>query len=161
MTIHVKGMLYGVLFAEIPGRLAFPRHDAAALSMIGNHAAATLLISEVMANDAVADPPRVGARLPKESFRVVHHTVDDSVLIDNDYVIRDVAGRLLVYLLERYLVEGRAEFSNREIRLAAELRLPDFKNNLEARLLLLRQRLERNAARCAWSAWVGSLSVFR
>ena len=129
--------------------------------MIGNHAAATLLISEIMAREALPAPPRVGARLPKESFRVVHHTVDDSVFIDNDYVIRGVAGRLLVYQLERHLVEGRAEFSNREIRLAAELRLPDFNDNLEAGLLLLRQRLERNAARCAWSAWVGGLSVFR
>lgn len=142
VPIHVKGALYGVLFAESPRRLAFRRDDAAALSMIGNHAAATLLISEIMAHEALAGPPRVGARLPKESFRVVHHTVDDSVFIDNDYVIRGVAGRLLVYLLERYLVEGRAEFSNREIRLAPELRLPDFKDNLETRLLLLRQRLE-------------------
>ncbi|MER2509412.1 MAG: hypothetical protein ABTQ27_11725, partial [Amaricoccus sp.] len=76
------------------------------------------------------------------TFRVVHHGFDDSVFIDNGYVIRGVAGRLLVYLLRRHLAEGRLEFSNREIRLAPELRLPDFKDNLETRLLLLRQRLE-------------------
>ena len=73
------------------------------------------------------------------TFRVVHHGFDDSVFIDNGYVIRGVAGRLLVYLLRRHLAEGRLEFSNREIRLAPELRLPDFKDNLETRLLLLRQ----------------------
>lgn len=72
----------------------------------------------------------------------MHHRFDDSVFIDNGYVIRGVAGRLLVYLLQRHLAEGRVEFSNREIRLASDLRLPYFKDNLETRLLLLRQRLE-------------------
>lgn len=142
VPMYVKGTLYGVLFAESPRRLAFRGDDAAALSLIGNHAAATLLIGEVMANEAVAAPLKAAAKLPTASFRVVHHVFDDSVFIDNDYVIRGVAGRLLVYLLERYLIEGRVEFSNREIRLAPELRLPDFKDNLETRLLLLRQRLE-------------------
>ena len=137
-----KGALYGVLFAESPRRLAFRQEAAAALSMIGNHAAATLLIGEVLANEAVAAPPSAAPKLPTGSFRVVHHTFDDSVFIENGYVIRGVAGRLLVYLLERYLIEGRVEFSNREIRLAPDLRLPDFKDNLETRLLLLRQRLE-------------------
>lgn len=142
VPMYAKGTLYGILFAESPRRLAFRRDDAAALSLIGNHAAATLLIGEVMANEAVAAPLKAAAKLPTASFRVVHHVFDDSVFIDNDYVIRGVAGRLLVYLLERYLIGGRVEFSNREIRLAPELRLPDFKDNLETRLLLLRQRLE-------------------
>lgn len=145
VPMYAKGMLYGVLFAESPRRLAFRRADAAALSMIGNHAAATLLIGEVMANEAVAAPLKTEAKLPADGFRVVHHMFDDSVFIDNDYVIRGVAGRLLVHLLERYLSEGRVEFSNREIRLAPELRLPDFKDNLETRLLLLRQRLEEKS----------------
>lgn len=137
-----KSALYGVLFAESPKRLAFRQEAAAALSMIGNHAAATLLIGEALAVEAVAAPLRAAPKLPTGSFRVVHHIFDDSVFIDNGYVIRGVAGRLLVYLLERYLFEGRVEFSNREIRLAPDLRLPDFKDNLETRLLLLRQRLE-------------------
>ncbi len=142
VPMYAKGTLYGVLFAESPRRLAFRRDDAVALSMVANHAAATLLIGEVLASEAVAAPVTIGPGLPEGSFRVVHHRFDDSVFIDSGYVIRGVAGRLLVYLLERHLAEGRVEFSNREIRLAPDLRLPDFKDNLETRLLLLRQRLE-------------------
>ena len=143
VPMYAKGGLYGVLFAESPERLAFRSDDAIALSMVANHAAATLLIGEALAGEATAPPVAPGPSAPASGqFRVLHHAFDDSVFIDNGYVIRGVAGRLLVYLLERHLAEGRVEFSNREIRLAPDLKLPDFKDNLETRLLLLRPRLD-------------------
>lgn len=140
-----QGALWGVLFAESPERLAFRAEDAALLGLLANQAATTLMLVEDLAAAAAAEPAAPPAPVEGE-FRLVHHAYDDSVFIDNDYVIRGVAGRLLVHLLRRHLEEGRTEFSNREIRLWPELRLPDFKDNLETRLLLLRQRLEERAA---------------
>lgn len=74
-----------------------------------------------------------------------HFAYDDSVFIDGDYPIKGVSGRLLVYMLRRHLETGQREFTNRELRPAPDLRLPEFKDNLETRLILLRRRLEERA----------------
>ena len=65
------------------------------------------------------------------------------MFIDGEYLIKGVSGRLLVHPLGLHPQEGRADFTNREMRLSNELRLSDFKDNLETRLLLLRRRLRR------------------
>lgn len=141
-----RGELVGVIFAESPARLAFGRRAVAALTLLAGQMASALLLAERTAEEAA---PRAEVRArPDEGpvFRVQHHAFDDSVFIDNAYVIKGVAGRLLVYLLRLHIEEGRREFTNREIRLAPEMRLPDFKDNLETRLLLLRQRLDERGA---------------
>jgi len=60
-------------------------------------------------------------------------------------VIKGVPGRLLFRFLSLYAAEGRTEFTNREVRLDAALRLPDLKDNLETRLILLKRRLDEKA----------------
>ncbi len=140
------GSLRGVLFLESAERLAFSRDVEAVLSMVASHAAAVLTLAVSLGNEASLVTSEGNGALSGRPFNIVHHTFDDSVFIDNEYVIKGVPGRLLVHLLRLHLREGRADFTNREMRLSDELRLPDLKDNLETRLLLLRRRLEEKAA---------------
>ena len=140
------GLLRGVLFLESPERLAFPRDIEAALSSVANQAAAAIALAEIVNSEHSLVTSERNGRLAGRAFRVVHHTYDGSVFIDNEYLIKGVPGRLLVHLLGLHLRDGRLNFTNREMRLSEELRLPDFKDNLETRLLLLRRRLDEKAA---------------
>ncbi|NIX77305.1 GAF domain-containing protein [Microvirga terricola] len=146
MVVH--GVLRGVLFLESSKRLAFTKEDEAGLAIVAAHAAAALALAESEAGEGqpVMQPAQNNLVTRGQPFRVVHYAYDDSVFIDNEYLIKGVPGRLLTHLLRIHLREGRTEFTNREIRLSDELRLPDIKDNLETRLLLLRRRLEEKAA---------------
>lgn len=141
------GRLLGVLFVESPARFAFTHEDEIALTLVAAQLAAGLAPQELEL-ELDPEPPPAGpvAAVPGEApFRLVHHRFDDSVFIDGAYVIKGVAGRLLVMLLAEHLATGRLDFSNMEIRRSRELRLPDLKDNLETRLLLLRRRLAEKA----------------
>lgn len=74
-------------------------------------------------------------------LRVRHYEADASVFFNDDYLIKGVAGAVLWKLLRDHEREQRVDFTNRELRLAPELRLPEVGDNLEARLVLLTQRL--------------------
>lgn len=79
--------------------------------------------------------------------RIRHYPRDGSVFLDDDYLVRGVAGGILVRLVREYLATGRQDFSTRELRLAGtELRLPDLHDNLSVRLGLLQQRLHERSA---------------
>lgn len=141
------GKLQGVLAVESRRRLAFSSQDEAALTIIASHMAAALALSEALSQEPQAIDTQPPVRnTPGKTFQVVHYAFDDSVFINGEYIIKGVAGRLLIHVLDWYLREGRTSFTNREIRLSKELRLPDIKDNLETRLLLLRRRLEDKAS---------------
>jgi hypothetical protein len=69
-----------------------------------------------------------------------------SLAADDVYVIKGVAGRMLWRVVSTYVEEHRDEFSNKESRLVQNIGLPAIKDNLEARLIALRKRLEERKA---------------
>ncbi|MCF8479134.1 MAG: hypothetical protein K9H25_01765 [Rhodospirillum sp.] len=79
---------------------------------------------------------------PGGASHIIHHASDDSDFIDGRDVIKGVVSHLLAHMVDAYPREGRIDFTNREIRLSRSLRLPNIKDNLETRLLLLQRRLD-------------------
>lgn len=141
--------LLGVLYVESPHDLRFTYDDEDALVTLATQLgmAAQLLQN---AADAAEDAP-AAERTPRlvggTPLTVRHYRENGSVFLDDDYLIKGVAGSIFWTLLRDYADKNRTEFTNRELRLDSRLRLPDISDNLEARLILLSRRLtEREAA---------------
>jgi len=135
--------LVGVLCLQSPQPGAFQAIDECVAGIIANQTAMAMamLLKEESAAPTPDTSEAASAQRPL-AVQVKHYEEDDSVFLDNEYLIKGVAGGILWRLLRAHEDEGRTEFSNREIRLDPTLYLPDVKDNLEARLILLRKRLE-------------------
>jgi hypothetical protein len=130
--------LVGVLCLQSEKTGAFRAADECIAAILANQVAvamATLPKEEAEESEPTAEPEAA-------CIEVKHYAEDDSVFLDNEYLIKGVAGGILWRLLKNHEEQGRTEFSNREIRLDQTLDLPDIKDNLEARLILLRKRLD-------------------
>jgi hypothetical protein len=142
VPIVSAGRTLGVLFVESPQDLRFGFEDEDALVVVAGHLGAAIdLLQE--AGDTREAPAHAPAASPAGGtpLAVRHFEANDSVFIGDEYLIKGVAGAILWKLLKEH-AQGRSEFTNRELRLDPSLGLPEVGDNLEARLVLLRKRLE-------------------
>jgi adenylate cyclase len=148
----VLGQLVGVLVIESERRLAFTPADEALLTVVATLVASAIEIdwaNERAGADAVeagGDAGRAGRPVATRPVRVRFFAVDGSTFLDGEYLIKGVAGRILWALLGHYERDGRSEFTNKEVRLDPTLELPEFRDNLESRLILLKRRLDERKA---------------
>jgi GAF domain/Pyridoxamine 5'-phosphate oxidase len=135
--------LLGVLCLQSPMVGRFLSDDERVMQIVARHLAASMtMLGRPDPPEGQAAPTRSVPVQPAGTCVIKHYREDDSILIDNDYLIKGIAGRIFWKLVRDYSRTGRADFTNKEIRRDASLQLPDFKDNLEARLILLRRRLQ-------------------
>jgi adenylate cyclase len=153
VPLLVRGELIGVLVLESESPYRFHEQDKTTIELLGSYLAIAMQnmqCHERAGEGADAAPPatreraaaRPGHRPVRPGHAVVYYASDECVLVDGDYLIRGVPARILWRLLSARESTGREEFTNRELRLDKSLNLPEWKDNLESRLLLLRRRLE-------------------
>jgi hypothetical protein len=148
------GQLVGVLVVESRRQVRFGDADEAILGVVAGMVAGAIesdgARARAEAAAAAAAPVAHHAPTPPvptaTATRVRFFDVDGSTFLDGDYLIKGVAGRILWLLLAHYARDGRDEFTNKELRLELAGDLPDFRDNLESRLILLKRRLEERAA---------------
>jgi adenylate cyclase len=135
--------LLGMLCIQSDDVGRFLVDDERVIQIVGRHLAAAMaaLRSRPSAAHPAGERRRVPRPTPGVTSTIKHYQSDDSVFVDDAYLIKGIAGRILWKLLRIYDSEQRVQFTNREIRLDASLQLPEIKDNLEARLILLRRRL--------------------
>jgi adenylate cyclase len=167
IPLLVRDELVGVLCIESDAPYRFHEEDRAYLEVLGGYLAIAIqnaLLHErneegvvdvdpaAKTAGAVAGAP-LAAPTPKEAgdavaralrprIAVEYFTADECILVDGEYLVRGLPAKLLRKFLRERAAAGPTEFTNRRLRLDRTLGLPEFKDNLESRLILLRRRLE-------------------
>ena len=145
VPLLAHNQLLGVLCLQSEEGGRFSAVDERLALVAARQIAATWAMIRLQATRELDEPRRDSKRIASETGPcsvIKHFGSDDSVFIDDAYLVKGVPGRILRKIAFAYLSEGRSEFSNKEIRLDSSLQLPDFKDNLETRLILLRRRME-------------------
>lgn len=146
------GQLVGVLMVESNHPVAFDDADQAVVSVVASMVATAIEAErsatdepEVAPEDAPASRTTDAAR-DAEPARLRFYPADGSAFLDGEYLIKGVAGRLLWSLAGQFVRDGRTDFTNREVRRDPTLELPEFRDNFESRLILLKRRLDERDA---------------
>ena len=156
VPLLVRGELVGVLCIESDTPYRFHEEDKTSIELLGSYLAIAIQNMQLQepedppaasqgndrAGNGAADAAKVATATKRE---VTYYKGEEVVMLDGDYLIRSLPARILWKLLSAHKSEGRSEFTNRELRLDKSLNLPDYKDNLETRLLLLRRRLDQKS----------------
>lgn len=143
VPIEAKNSLLGVLFVESKDDMNITTDTMEFMSSIANHLATAILLCD--------DDTCIGPVVSKDSdhealkgaaAKLRYYPANKSIFIDNEYLIKGVAGAILWRLIQIYQEQGRLDFTNRELRHDSVLGLPEIVDNLEARLVLLKRRLD-------------------
>jgi hypothetical protein len=154
VPLLVRDELVGVLCLESEMPYRFHEEDKASIELLGNYLAIAIqnmqMRERLDAEDDDDGEPESGPAIAApaagaERREVVYYAGDECLMIDGEYLIRSLPAKILWKLLRISGETGRTEFTNRELRLDKSLNLPEFKDNLESRLLLLRRRLEQKS----------------
>jgi adenylate cyclase len=154
VPIIALNRVLGVLYIESPADSRFNYDDEDALVAIAGQVGLSMHLLQQpteplgSAEEPVAAPtPEVCPPPTGAPIVVRHYRANDSVFLNDEYLIKGVAGAILWKLVRDYAGSQRTSFTNRELRLDPTLKLPDVTDNLEARLILLQRRLaERDAS---------------
>lgn len=138
----------GVLFVESQVDMRFSHADEDALVALATQVGALFRLIQAE-GDPAEEPLPASPQAPCPDgtpLRIRHYATNDSIFLEEDYLIKGVAGNILWVLLQDHQALGRTQFSNRELRADPRVRLPDQSDNLEARLVLLHRRLAERQA---------------
>jgi hypothetical protein len=128
----------------------FHEEDRAYIEVLGGYLA--IAIRNALLRERTEEPeeqlsvksrpngPLQPARRPQ--IKVEYFKSDECILVDGEYLVRSLPAKILWKLLHEHCAGKSVEFTNRRLRLDKSLSLPEFKDNLESRLILLRRRLE-------------------
>jgi hypothetical protein len=147
VPIARNGELIGVLYADSNRDLRFTYEDEDAFVTLANFIA--LMIGQLQTaveteTDSVGNMIAV-TELAGPPCAIRYYQANSSIFIDDEYLIKGVAGAILWKLLQDFTTQHRTEFTNRALRLDSTIGLPEIDDHLEARLILLQKRL---AERC-------------
>jgi len=160
VPLLVRGELVGVLCLESEVPYRFHEEDKASIELLGGYLAIAIQNMQWQEHAADSAGDAIPTHKPSETVagvsnslesrnddedehELVYYGGDECILIDGEYLIRGLPAKILWRLLSIREATGREEFTNRELRLDKSLNLPEWKDNLESRLLLLRRRLEQ------------------
>jgi adenylate cyclase len=150
VPLLVRGDLVGVLCIESETPYRFHEEDRATIELLGSYLAMAIQNAVLQERtDHGAEPPAPASAAatrpapPRGRREVAYYRTDECVLVDGEYLIRGLPAKVLWKVLKAHTTEQRSEFTNRELRLDKTLQLPEYRDNLETRLLLLRRRLEQ------------------